>query len=210
MRKFIGSLIVIALLALLTVFGLNIFKSVGPRTRENAPDGSQVVVEEMSYYIGGSKVFGRLYKPADENGNYPDSLGAKPVVIFFHEPLKTDFPESVIKSLVPEGLIGYVSGFRDKEKDIVSLVKRMRREKFTEPDMVFLIGDNSCGNEVVEAASKLGSRIQGLVLIEPRLTGKANELYLRYGKEFLTIDSSSKGNAVTLIEDYLETRGALK
>ncbi|MBO4279942.1 MAG: hypothetical protein J5891_09095, partial [Spirochaetales bacterium] len=92
----------------------------------------------------------------------------------------------------------------------VTLVKRIRKEKFVEPDMVFVIGDSSCGDEVVGAAAKLGSRIQGLVLIEPRLTGKASELFLRYGKEFLTIDAAGKGNAVQLIEEYLETRGALK
>ena len=210
MKKIILSLVSVVLLGLLGLFGLNYLKKSNPRERISTPDGSRIIVEEMSYYIGGDKVFGRVYKPADENGNYPDSLGPKPVVIFLHEPLKTDFPESVVKSVVPDGVVGYVSSFKGKAKDAVSIVKRVAREKFAEPDMVFLIGDSSTGDALVQAAAKLGSRIQGLVLVEPALTGRSSELYQRYGKEFLTIDASAKEGAVPLIEDYLETRGALK
>ena len=210
MKKIILSIVSLIILAVLGFFGLNYMKNNGPRGRVISPSGSTIIVEEMSYYIGGEKVFGRLYKPADENGNFPDSLGPLPILVYFHEPLKTEWPESLVKSMVPDGLIGYTCGFRGGEKDAVEMIKRLSREKFVQQGQIFLVSDSSCANEIVKAVTKLGHRIQGLVLIEPALTGKARETYVRYGPEFLTIPASAKGNAVQLIEDYLEERGALK
>ena len=201
MKKLIISLVSAILLSVLGIVGLNYMKSNGPRGRVLSPSGSKIIVEEMSYYVSGEKIFGKVFKPADENGNFPDSIGPLPLVIFFHEPLKTEWAENMMKSLVPNGLIGYTCGFRGSDKDVEALVKRMRKEKFVEEGLVFLIADTSCGNEIVKAASNLGRKLQGVVLVE---------LYVRYGQEFLTIVDSMKGNATSLIEDYLEERGALK
>ena len=210
MKKLIISLVSVILLALLGIVGMNQMKKNGPRGRVVSPAGSTIIVEEMSYYINGEKVFGKVFKPADENGNFPDSTSAMPLVIYFHEPLKTDFPEKVIKGLVSDGIIGFTCGFRGSDKDAVNMVKRLRKEKQVNSDMVFLICDPVCGDNIVKAVSKLGHSIQGLVLIEPALTGKAREIYVRYGLEFLTIKDSMKGDAVSLIEYYLEERGPLK
>ena len=81
----------VILLALLGIFGLNYLKKNGPRERVVSPDGAKIIVEEMSYYIGGDKLFGKVFKPSDENGNFPDSLGPMPVVVYFHKPLKTEW-----------------------------------------------------------------------------------------------------------------------
>ena len=210
MKKLIISLSSLLLLALLGIIGMNYMKDNGPRTRVISPSGSRIIVEEMSYYISGDKVFGKLFKPADINGNFPDSLGAFPMVIFFHEPLKTEWAENLVKTIVPKGVVGYTCGFRGGEKEAEAIVKRLRKESFVQDEMVFLICDSSCGNEIVKAVTKLGHKIQGLVLVEPTLTGKARETYVRYGREFLTITDTMKGNAASLIEDYLEERGALK
>ena len=210
MKKLILSLVSVILLALLGIFGLNYLKKNGPRERVVSPDGAKIIVEEMSYYIGGDKLFGKVFKPSDENGNFPDSLGPMPVVVYFHEPLKTEWPENVVKSLVPDGIIGYTCGFRGKDKEAVNLVQRISKESFAQPGMIFVVSDASCGDQVVKAVTKLGHKIQGLVLVEPQLTGKANETYIRFGNEFLTIGTAEKENAVSLIEDYLEERGALK
>ena len=210
MKKIILSIVSVILLALLGLLGFHNLKTNGPRGRVISPTGSKIIVEEMSYYVGGEKIFGRLYKPADDNGNFPDSLGPLPLLAYFHEPLKTEWPENLVKTIVPDGLIGYTCGFRGSEKDAIALIKRLSKEKFVQHGLIFLVADPYCGNEIVNAVSKLGHRIQGLVLIEPELTGKARETYVRYGPEFLTIPESSKGNAVQLIEDYLEERGALK
>lgn len=210
MKKVIISIVSVILVAMLGIMGLNQMKNNGPRGRVISPTGSKIIVEEMSYYLGGEKVFGKVFKPADASGNDSVSADAMPLVIFFHEPLKTEWPENLIKSLVPSGLIGYTCGFRADERDAEALVKRLRKERMVQDDMVFLICDSSCSNEIVKAVSKLGHKIQGLVLIEPVLTGRARETYVRYGREFLTIPESSKANALPMIEDYLEERGALK
>lgn len=205
MKKLIVSLASLILLALLGVFGLKYLNN-SPRERVKIEDGSTMTVEELSFYSGGEKLFGRLYyKPSTD-----DARNQTPVVIYFHEPLKTAWPESVIKSLISKGLSGYACGFRGEAKDAVKIVKRIGREPFADLEMLFIISDSSCADEIVLAASKLGHKIQGLILVEPNLTGKAREIYLRYGKEFLTIDSSQRGEAMSLIEDYLEGRGALK
>ena len=205
MKRIITSIVSVIIIALLAILGLNIYRGHGPRDRVKAPDGSPVVVEEISYYVHGGKVFGKVFKPDGEEAN-----DKRPLLIYFHEPLKTGFPESILKSMVPDGINGYASGFRGSSKEATSIVKRLRNESFVESDMVFLAGDSATSDEVLLAASKLGQKIQGLILIEPNPTGKAKEIYLRYGKEFLTIDSSQKGDAFNLIEDYLEERGALK
>lgn len=210
MKRLIIALGSAILLALIGFFGMNQMKQNGPRGRVISPAGSRIIVEEMSYYISGEKIFGKVFKPADENGNFPDSTGQMPLLVYFHEPLKTEWPESIIKSLVPEGLIGYACGFRGSEKDAEALVRRLRKEKNVLDDMVFIICDPACGDDVVKAVAKLGHKVQGLVLVEPALTGKAREIYIRYSKEFLTINSAAKSNAVSMIEDYLEERGALK
>ena len=204
MKKIVLSIVSVVLIALLAILGLNIYSGHGPRERVNAPDGSKVVVEELSYYIRGGKVFGKVYRPEG------DSSMKLPMVVYLHEPLKTDFPESVLKTLVSDGVVGYATGFRGTDSDAAALVKRISREDFVEDRMVFLIGDTATADEVLLAAARLGHRIQGLVLVEPNPTGKARDIYQIYSKEFLTIDSSGKGNAVGLIEDYLDERGALK
>jgi hypothetical protein len=206
MKKLITTLATLIVLVVLGILGINYLRTGNPRERVKIEDGSSMIVEELSYYSGGDKVFGRLYRPSVESAE-PE---ATPAVIYFHEPLKTAWPESLMKSLVSKGLSGYACGFRGKAKDAVTIVKRLGRESFSDPDMLFIISDASCADEILLAASKLGQKIQGLILIEPNPTGKSREIYLRYGKEFLTIDSAGRGDALNLIEDYLEERGALK
>ena len=205
MKRLIYSLVSVIILALLAILGLNIYSNRSPRERIKASGGSKVVVEEMSYYIRGGKVFGKVYRPDEGDGSVK-----RPLVVYFHEPLKTDFPESVLKTLAADGLSGYATGFRGKDSDAVTIVKRLSKEGFAEKDMIFLVSDSYCADNILQAASKLGHRIQGLVLIDPNPTGKAREIYQIYSREFLTIGASEKGNAISLIEDYLEERGALK
>ena len=206
MKKLITTLATLVVLVVLGILGFNFLRTGNPRERVKIEDGSSMIVEELSYYSGSDKVFGRLYRPSVESAE-PE---ATPTVVYFHEPLKTAWPENLLKSLVSKGLSGYACGFRGSSKDAVRIVKRLGRESFSDPDMLFVISDASCADEILLAASKLRQKIQGLILIEPSPTGKSRDIYMRYGKEFLTIDSASRGDALNLIEDYLEERGALK
>ena len=130
--------------------------------------------------------------------------------MFFHEPLKTAFPEGLVKSLVPEGLIGYTTAFHDNAKDISFMVKKMGKEKFADSERIILIADPFSSEAAVKASYKLGKAVSGLILIEPELSEKVSGLVPKLGYEVLTIDAAGKTSAKTSILDYLETRGALK
>lgn len=210
MKKVIVSLISALLVALLGVIGLNIFKNASPRERVKADNGNRIIVEELSFYHGNDKIFGKVFKPADEKGFFPDSLGPRPVVIFFHEPLKTAYPEGFVKALVPEGLIGYTTAFHEKDKDVEFMVKKISKERFADSDRIYLVGDSFASEAVVKAAYKLKKAVSGLILIEPELSDKTAGLVPRLGYDVLTIDAAGKASAKTAAIDYLELRGALK
>ena len=210
MKKVIVSLISALLVALLGVIGLNIFKNASPRERVKADNGSRIIVEELSFYHGNDKIFGKVFKPADEKGFFPDSLGPRPVVIFFHEPLKTAYPEGFVKALVPEGLIGYTTAFHEKDKDVEFMVKKISKERFADSDRIYLVGDSFASEAVVKATYKLKKAVSGLILIEPELSDKTAGLVPRLGYDVLTIDAAGKASAKTAAIDYLELRGALK
>ncbi len=210
MKKVIVSLVTSLLVALLGIVGLNLLKGSGPRERVKAENGSRIIVEELSFYKHNDKIFGKVFKPADEKGFFPDSLGPRPVVMFFHEPLKTAFPEGLVKSLVPDGLIGYTTAFHENAKDINFMVKKIGSEKFADAERIILIADSFSSEAVVKASYKLGRAVSGLILIEPELSEKVSRLVPELGYEVLTIDTAGKTSARTSILDYLETRGTLK
>ncbi len=210
MKKVLVSLISAMLVALLGVIGLNIFRNASPRERVKAENGSRIIVEELSFYHRNDKIYGKVFKPADDKGFFPDSLGPRPVVIFFHEPLKTTYPEGFVKALVPEGLIGYTTAFHEKGKDVEFIVKKIGQERFTDRDRIYLISDTFASEAVVKAAYKLKKAVSGLMLIEPELSDKTAGLIPKLGYDVMTIDASEKSSAKAKTIDYLELRGALK
>lgn len=210
MKKVIISLVTSLLVALLGIVGLNIFKNSGPRERVKAENGSRIIVEELSFYRHNDKIFGKVFKPADEKGFFPDSLGPRPVIVFFHEPLKTAFPEGLVKSLVPEGLVGYTTAFHENANDIKFMVKKIGKEKFADAERIILIADTFSAEAVVRASYKLGKAVSGLILINPELDEKDSRIIPKLGYEVLTINDAGKTSARNTILDYLETRGALK
>lgn len=210
MKKVIVSLIVSLLTAMLGIVGLNLFKDAGPRERMKAENGSRIIVEELSFYRHGDKVFGKIFKPTDENGFFPDSLGPRPVIIFFHEPLKTAYPEGLLKSLVPEGLIGYSTAFHERGNDVRFMVKKIRKEKFADAERIILIADTFSAEAVTKAAYRLKKSVSGLILIEPEVSESVSRLTPKLGYEVLTVSTSEKTSARIKILDYLEIRGALK
>ncbi len=210
MKKVIVSLVASLLVALLGIVGLNLLKDSGPRERVKAENGSRIIVEELSFYHHNDKIFGKVFKPADEKGFFPDSLGPRPVVIFFHEPLKTAYPEGFVKALVPEGLIGYTTAFHEKGKDVEYMVKKICKEKFADADRIYLVCDTFASEAVVKATYRMKKLVSGLILIEPDLSDKTAGLIPKLGYDVLTIGASEKSSAKTRAIDYLELRGALK
>lgn len=209
MRKLIGSLVIAIIAGALGIGAWMFFKDNGPRERVEAGNGSKVIVEELSYYSHGEKLFGKVFKPADENGNFPDSLGRRPAVIFFHEPLHTSLPQSMLTSLASNGLIGYMSALHD-DKDAVTVLSKIRSEKFVEKDLVFFIADSASSENAIKAAAKNRKEVAGIALIDPPKSVIESKSMKKYGKKPLIIESSETANAPKLILEYLESLGALK
>ena len=210
MKKLIGTIVAVILLALLGVLGINIFKGMGPRERVKAEDGERLVVEDLGWYSHGEKQCGKIWKPADENGCFPDSMGTRPVVIFFHDPMKSKEAGSLISRLVSQGVIGYTIACPDKEKDIETIIRKMGKESFADKDLIFIIADTYAADATVKAILKVGSKTAGLILIGHELQGKSAVTVRQHASEILEIDKNQKSQALDLITDYMEIRGAFK
>lgn len=210
MRKLIVTIAALVVLALLAALGINLFRNSGPRDRVKGDDGEKIIVEELSWYIHGDKQNGRIFKPTDENGNCPDSLGTRPVAMFFHDPMKSEMPESLLKSLSSMGVIGYSASCPEKSKDIETLIKRMGRESFATEDLLFVMADSYSADAVVKAIIKVGHKTAGLILFEPALQGKSGATVAQHSNEILSISSEQMPQKMSLVEDYMEVRGAFK
>jgi hypothetical protein len=205
MRKLIGSLVIAIIAGALGIGAWIFFKDKGPRERVDAQNGSKVIVEELSYYSHGKKLFGKVFKPTDENGNFPDSLGKRPAIIFFHEPLYTSLPQSVLTSLASHGIVGYMAALHD-DKDAQTLLDKIRNEKFVEKDQVFFVADSASAKAAIGAAAKNKKKVAGLVLIRPSEELTSSKNMHKYGKEACIV----KSNENSQILEYLESLGALK
>jgi hypothetical protein len=209
MRKFIISLIFIIIAGALGIGGWLIFKDNGPRERLDGENGAKVIVEELSYYSNGEKLYGKVFKPADENGNFPDSLGKRPAVIFFHEPLHTSLPQSTLASLSSHGIIGYMASLHEP-KDAETVLKKIREENYVEKDLIFLVADSTSSEAALGTAAKNRKKVAGLALIGPSEELLKSKNMQKYRKDALVVSSSEKSSAAKQILEYLELHGALK
>lgn len=164
------------------------FKSPGPRERVACQNGVRVIVEELSYYNHGEKVFGKIFKPGDENGNFPDSLGSRPLVIFFHSPLNSANPEKILREISSKGVVGYSACFHGLSSEITFLLRKLTRERFVSRDLVFLVSDGVADGACACVASK---RRNGVTA-------------------HLTVNAGDPASGIACIEEFLELNGALK
>ena len=173
MKKLIVSLSVILIAALLGIGGWYLFKSAGPRERLQGEKGSRVLVEELSFYKRREKIFGKVFKPADENGNFPDSLGTRPLVIYLHAPLVTANPEAILRTVVSKGVIGYSATFHGQKSEISFYVKKLANEPFVDDELIFLVSDGLADEAAASFASKARNRVAGHLAIDPTVPATA-------------------------------------
>ena len=209
MRKFIISLIFIIIAGALGIGGWLIFKDDGPRERVDGENGTKVIVEELSYYSHGKKLYGKVFKPADENGTFSDSLGRRPAVIFLHEPLHTALPQSTLASLSSHGIIGYMASLHEPD-DAETVLKKIREEKYVEKDLIFLVADSTSSEAVLGTAAKNRKKVAGVALIGPSEELLKSKNMRKFRKDALVVSSDEKSTAARQILEYLESHGALK
>ncbi len=188
MKKLIGRLALAIIAALLGYGGWSLYKNAGPRERVTGENGTRVLVEELSYYNHGDKVFGRVFKPGDENGNFPDSLGTRPLVLYLHAPLKSAASEAILRSVVCKGVIGFSAGFHGGKSEIAFLVKKLASERFVDRDLIFLVTDGPADEAAYAFARKRRNGVAG----------------------HLAVDASDPKAAAAEVAAFLERNGAMK
>ena len=207
MKKLLLSLAAALVLACLGYFGWKAFGPEKVRERITTREGANVISEALSYYLRGQKAFGKVYKPCDEDGRSVESEGTRPVVLFFHEPLKTAFAAKTAQALAGRGVFACTFSCDGNERTVRNLAAKVAGERFADPDLIFLAADGFSGGAVAAAALKRKDRAAGLMLFAPSLDEKTLRQLPRLPYETLSVGADGKMDEVFA---YLEEHGAMK
>jgi pimeloyl-ACP methyl ester carboxylesterase len=189
MKKLIASLVSAIILSILAFFGIRQMNSLSPRQTEKSESGSKVAIEELSYLNGDTKVFGKLYRPAEAALKGTEMSRRKfPTVVFCHGlGMNCDYWHSWCRALAGEGIIAYAFDFQGgamqncrstsdmmhmtpetEREDLAMVMQRLRKEKFVDKDSIYLVGHSLGGLVASQYASGDGKRLlKGLVLMAP-------------------------------------------
>lgn len=153
-----------------------------------------VNVQELSFYDGGEKIFGRLFLPDTEN------LSDEPTLIYVHGyGLNGDFGEGICKAVAEMGFPAYSFDFRGggpesrssgsmmemsvetEIKDLEIVLDRIRKMPFADKKQIYLLGHSQGGLVATMAASRKHKEVAGLILMAPAfdIPKKGKELYRR-------------------------------
>ena len=176
-------LIVLAVLAVLAVglgFGVHYYlKSHSPRQVIVTRHSPNIYVEELSYFDGLDKIYGKVYKPQD-------TLGAKPLIIFCAGiGTNSDVWDETCRMAARKGMVAYTFDFRggfpgsrssgnpldmsvkSERKDLEFVLKRLRREPFVDKDHVYLMGHSQGGLIAALVGAGYRKEVAGMVLLAP-------------------------------------------
>lgn len=189
MKKLIASLVSAIILSILAFFGIRQMNSLSPRQTEKSESGSKVAIEELSYLNGDTKVFGKLYRPAEAAMKGTEMSRRKfPTVVFCHGlGMNCDYWHSWCRALAGKGIIAYAFDFQGgamqncrstsdmmhmtpetEKEDLAMVMQRLRKEKFVDKDSIYLVGHSLGGLVASQYASGDGKRLlKGLVLMAP-------------------------------------------
>lgn len=189
MKKLIASLVSAIILSILAFFGIRQMNSLSPRQTEKSESGSKVAIEELSYLNGDTKVFGKLYRPAEAAMKGTEMSRRKfPTVVFCHGlGMNCDYWHSWCRALAGKGIIAYAFDFQGgamqncrstsdmmhmtpetEREDLAMVMQRLRKEKFVDKDSIYLVGHSLGGLVASQYASGDGKRLlKGLVLMAP-------------------------------------------
>lgn len=150
-----------------------------PRQVLSGGGGSKVTVEELSFFDGLEKTYGKLYRPADAEGPLP-------VFIFCHGFGKTgEWGDACCRMLAGRGFCAYAFDFKGgapdsrstgattdmsvvTEKDeLLRIIRRFRKESYADRERIFLMGHCQGGLVAALAAQEMRKDIAGLILLAP-------------------------------------------
>ena len=153
--------------------------SQSPRKVVKGTSGTAIHIEEVSFYEGLNKIYGKAYMPQD-------TLGRKPVVIYCHGLGQNgDESDALCRLAAGKGYVAYTFDFRSggpasrstelpggmsvetERKDLETVVQRIRKEDFTDKGKVFLMGHSQGGLVAALVGSSFRREVAGMILIAP-------------------------------------------
>jgi len=179
-KRLISCLVILAVLIAGIWGGVRYMHSLSPRQVLTPAKGVTVHVEELSFFSGGEKIYGKVYKPQD-------SLSKSfPLLIYCHGLGQlSDESKNICTEAATLGYIAYAFDFRggadnsrsDGEmlnmslktemKDLEVILKRMRKYDKVDKDRIYLTG-HSLGAAVAGlVAAQHPSDVAGAVLLAP-------------------------------------------
>ena len=178
-KKAAVSAATLAILAGALLGGIKYLQNQSPRQIVKTEGKQPVAVEELSYFNGKDKIFGKIYKPAD-------SLGRHPAVVFCHGlAVNGDFGDAFCREAAGMGYVAYTFDFRGgsedsrstgdmtrmsiltQKADLETVLHRLRGEKFVDGNRIYLIGHSQGGLVASEAATEKHNGIAGMILLAP-------------------------------------------
>ena len=153
----------------------------GPRQVVKAQGGGKVNVEEMSFYEGKDKIYGKIYRSAD------DSLKKCPAVIWCHGlGVNLDSASEWCAAIASEGFAVYAFDFRGgspdsrstglstlemsirtEVDDLEAVTKHIRKVRHIDGSCVFLVGESQGGLVAAMTASAHPTWYKAAVLLYP-------------------------------------------
>lgn len=190
LKKVLVRLAVIAtVLAILAILGYALVWYVGktnPQTNiKTSVTKTSVVTEALSFYAGGDKIEGVVYRPEDADKGHP-------AVIYCQD---ASYGDRWCREMAGLGYIAYCFDMGDGEKEradkLKKVIEKIRDSRFADKKKVYLLGEgNGCPAACV-AAFDNPDKLAGLILLSPGFNPL--EVYRkakRFRKPILVVDSS--------------------
>lgn len=175
-KSFVKILAVAIVLSLIGA-GANIYiKSLSPRETIQE-EGLKIYVEGLSFYFGGDKISGTVYKPQD-------TTGRKPAVIWCHDLGESSKSgEKLCRAAAGKGYVAYAFDFRggspqsqsngetlgmtlsSETKDLEAVIAKLRTLDYIDGNSIYLAGYSQGALIASQACGSKG--VKGLILIAP-------------------------------------------
>lgn len=171
------ALLAAALIGGAATFGIHLIKTISPRHTFTSDSGAKVYCEELSFYTGNGKIYGKVYKPQD-------TLGRKNVLIYCHDiGGNLNDGKAFCEAAARKGLVAYSFDFmggspesrsdgnlrdmsvRTEADNLKEVIGRINKEDFAKKRSIYLVGYGMGGAVAAIAASELKKETAGIVLI---------------------------------------------
>lgn len=190
LKKVLVRLAVIAtVLAILAIIGFALVWYVGktnPQTNVKATvTKASVVTEALSFYAGGDKIEGVIYRPDEADKGHP-------AVIYCQD---ASYGDRWCREMAGLGYVAYSFDMGDGEKERVARVKKVidkiRDSRFTDKKAVYLLAEGNGCPAACMAAFDNPDKLAGVILLSPGFNPfDAYKKAKRFRKPILVVDSS--------------------